>query len=58
MYFRLHETANHYVTLQNDMTGEFIGADDKSNLLPTQFVKPYSDEAQFEVNLVVCHFQI
>lgn len=56
MYFRIHETPDHYVTLQNDVTSDFIGVDEQNNLLPTQFVKAYSDEAKFEVNLVVCVF--
>jgi len=51
-YFIVHETPDHYITLQHETTGEFLGVDSESHLLPTQFVQAYSDESKFEVNLV------
>ena len=51
--FRIHETLSHYVTLQHDMSNQFVGLDHQKNLVPANHVTNGSANSEFEVLLVV-----
>lgn len=55
--FKLHETLAHYVTLQHEMTGQFVGVDNQQNIVPANQVTTGSANSEFEVVLVVSIFK-
>lgn len=55
--FKLHETLAHYVTLQHEMTGQFVGVDNHQNIAPANQVTTGSANSEFEVVLVVSIFK-
>lgn len=54
--FRLHESFNHYVTMQHTMTGHYLGVDKQGQIVPPIYLNQSKDEAKFEVHLVYSPF--
>lgn len=54
--FRIHETLDHYVTLQHTMTGNFFGIDKKGQVVPPIYLNRSKDECKFEVHLAYSPF--
>lgn len=50
--FKLHETPSHYVTLEHQMTSQYVGVDNQQNIVPANQVTNNGLNSHFEVHLV------